>query len=67
MKQFRIVSLSSQGKFVVQDSLGNNLMYPIEGFKVNPSNEFRHHFNDFIGKTIDCTLNKNATHIRYQN
>jgi len=67
MKQFRVVSLSAKNQFIVQDKNDNYFQYPIEGFAVTPEIAFRHHFDSFIGQTIDCTLNKTATHIRYQN
>lgn len=66
MKHFKVLALSSKGQFILQD--GNSTYeYPIEGFRVANGIQFRHHFSDFIGKTIDCTINKTATHIRYLN
>jgi len=67
MKQFKIIALSSKHQFLVQDKTGNFYQFPIEGFRVSTDPIFRHHFDDFIGQNIECTLNKAGTHIRYMN
>lgn len=67
MKQFRVVSLSSRGQFIVQEGDGSSRELPIEGFRVSLGVHVRALFADLLGHTIECTLNKNGTHIRYQN
>jgi hypothetical protein len=67
MKQFRVVSLSSRGQFIVQEGDGSSHELPMEGFRVSAGVQVRGLFADLLGQTIECTLNKNGTHIRYQN
>lgn len=67
MKQFKVVALSSKNNLLVLDPQGQSYEYPLEGFKVVPSLASRPILEDLIGKNIECTLNKTATHIRYQN
>ncbi len=67
MKQFRVVSLSSRGQFIVQEGNGSSYELPMEGFRVSAGVHVRGLFSDLLGQNIECTLNKNGTHIRYQN
>lgn len=67
MKQFKIVALSCTNKLLVLDSQKNSFEYPLEGFNIVEGPVSRPLLDDFVGITIDCTLNKTATHIRYQN
>lgn len=67
MKQFKVVALSSVNRLLVLDNQKNSFEFPIEGFKMIPGPASRPLLEDIVGKTIDCTLNKAGTHIRYQN
>lgn len=67
MKQFKVIALSSKNNLLVLDPQGQSYEFPLEGFRIVPSLSSRPLLEDLIGKNIECTLNKNATQIRYQN
>ena len=67
MKQFKVVALSSQNQLLVLDSQGKAIEFPFEGFQIVKGVSARPLLEDLIGKNIECTLNKGANRIRYQN